>query len=206
MLTEKKTNKKTHPKEQQMECIPGPSTQMDQPSPMDQPGETQGTHPAKNPKQPKRKGTAPTKRAHKLNKDFDQRSKDAALAQSKLEKARQRQKDKANSPRIQLDTKGLYKDKSVEVINLASDSSQVSPLQIFTSDNPNAFMCAPPSNRDNSPTKRDAKIDKIIRRITNSPKKAPVEPENEQIITIIPASTSTPIGNNTKTPQHIDNK
>ena len=67
-------------------------------------------------------------------------------------------------------------------------------------------MYAPPSNRDNSPTKRDAKNDMIIRRITNSPKKTPVEPENEQIITIVPALTSTPIGNNTKTLQYTDNK
>ena len=97
MLTEKKTNKKTQPKDQQNECIPGPSTQMDQTGPMDQPGEAQGPHQAKHPRQPKRKGTAPTKRAHKSNKDFDQRSKDAALAQSKLEKAKQQQKDKTKS-------------------------------------------------------------------------------------------------------------
>ena len=206
LLTEKKTNKKTQPKDKQKECIPGPSTQMDQPGPMDQPGEAQGPHQAKHPRQPKRKGTAPTKRGHKPNKNFDQRSKDAALAQSKLEKARQRQKDKINSPRIHLDTKRLYKDRSVEVINFASDSSHGSPLQIFTSDNPNAFMYGQPSNRDNSPTKRDAKIDKIIRRITNSPKKTQVETEYEQIITIIPASKSTPIGNNTKTLQSTDNK
>ena len=67
LLTEKKTNKKTHPKEQQNECIPGPSTQMDRPGQ----SETQWIHPAKNPKQPKRKGTAPTKRTYKLNKDFE---------------------------------------------------------------------------------------------------------------------------------------
>ena len=66
-------------------------------------------------------------------------------------------------------------------------------------------MYGQPSNRDNSPTKRDAKIDKIMRRITNSPQKTPVEPEYEQI-TIIPASTSTPIGNNKKTLQSTDNK
>ena len=67
-------------------------------------------------------------------------------------------------------------------------------------------MYGRPSKRDNSATKRDAKIDKIIRRITNSPKKTPVEPEYEQIITIMPASASTPIGNNTKTLQSTDNK
>ena len=200
LLTEKKNNKKTHPEEQRNECIRGPSTQMDQPGP----SETQWTQPAKNPKQPKRKGMAPHKRTYKPNKDFDQRSKKAAL--TKLEKARQRQKDKINSLRIPLDTKSLHKDNSVEVINLASDSSQGSPLQIFTSNNPNAFMHAPPNNKDNSPTKRDEKINKIIRRITNSPKKTPLEPDFEQIITIIPASTSTPIGNNTKILQRTDNK
>ena len=97
--------------------------------------------------------------------------------------------------------KKLQKDKSVEIINLASDSSQGSPLQIFTSDNPNAFMNDNPKSKDNSPTKRDAKIDKIIKRITNSPKKTTTEPEMDQIITIIPASTLTPIGTNKYTPQ-----
>ena len=96
--------------------------------------------------------------------------------------------------------KKLQKDKSVEIINLAADSSQGSPLQIFTSDNPNAFMNNNPKSKDNSPTKRDAKIDKIIKRITNSPKKT-TEPEMDQIITIIPASNSTPIGTNKYTPQ-----
>ena len=98
--------------------------------------------------------------------------------------------------------KKLQKHKSVEITNLASDSSQGSPLQIFTSDNPNAFMNDNPKSKDNSPTKRDAKIDKTIKRITNSPKKTTTEPEMDQIITIIPASASTPIGtNNIYTPQ-----
>ena len=102
--------------------------------------------------------------------------------------------------------KKLQRDKSVQIINLASDSSQESPLQILISNNPNAFMYAQPENKDDSPSKREAKIDKIIKKITNSPKKATTEPEEEQIITIIPASTSTPIGNNTKARQPIDNK
>ena len=59
-----------------------------------------------------------------------------------------------------------------------------------------------PKSKDNSPTKRDAKIDKIIKRITNSPKKTTTEQEMDQIIKIIPASTSTPVGTNNKyTPQ-----
>ena len=67
-------------------------------------------------------------------------------------------------------------------------------------------MYAQPKNKDDSPAKREAKIDKIIKKITNSPKKATTEPEEEQIITIIPASTSTPIGDNTKARQPIDDK
>ena len=213
LLTEKKNNQKTQSKEKQQEHNPVTTIHTDQPVPStsqwnyghtDQPGPSgsQRNQPNKNPKQPRRKGTAPTKHTYKPNKDFEVRSKEAALAQSRLEKAKQRQKQKANSPRIQLDMKKMQKDKSVEIINLASDSSQGSPLQIFTSDNPNAFMNDNPKSKDNSPTKRDAKIDKIIKRITNSPKKTTTEPEMDQIITIIPASTSTPIGTNNKyTPQ-----
>ena len=92
----------------------------------------------------------------------------------------------------------------MEVINLASDSSQGSPLTIFTSENPNIFIYTPTNERTNSPSKTDKRIEKIIRRITSSPKKHPVEPETEQLITIIPASSSTPIGNNTKTLQQDD--
>ena len=211
LLTEKKNNQKTQSKEKQ-EHNPVTTIHTDQPVPStsqcnyrhtDQPGPSgsQRNQPNKNPKQPGRKGTAPTKHTYKPNKDFEVRSKEAALAQSRLEKAKQRQKQKANSPLIQLDMKKLQKDKSVEIINLASDSSQGSPLQILTSDNPNAFMNDNPKGKDNSPTKRDAKIDKIIKRITNSPKKTTTEPEIDQIITIIPASTSTPIGTNKYTPQ-----
>ena len=172
----------------------------------DQPGPSgsQRNQTSKTPKQQRRKGTAPTKRTYKPNKDFEVRSKEAALAQSRLEKAKQRQKQKVNSPRIQLDMKKLQKDKSMEIINLASDSSQGSPLQIFTSDNPNAFMNDNPKSKDHSPTKRDAKIDKIIKRITSSPKKTTTEPEMDQIITIIPASTSTSIGTNNKDTQQRD--
>ena len=204
LLTEKKNNQKNqfskkltdHTPESQFHMDPpGPSRAQESKLQKDKPGPSgsQRTQPAKAPKQPRRKGTAPTKRAHKPNKEFEIRSKEAALAQTKLEKAKQRQKEKARSPLIQLDMKKLQRDKSVQIINLASDSSQESPLQILTSNNPNAFMYAQPENKDNSPSKREAKIDKIIKKITNSPKKATTEPEEEQIITIIPASTSTPI-------------
>ena len=173
---------------------PGPSTsqwtyeQTDKPCP---------TGPIKTNKQQRRKATAPSKRAQKPNKDFEVRSKEAALAQSRLEKAKQRQLQKVNSPRIQLDTRKLQKNKSNEIINLASDSSQGSPIQIFTSDNPNAFMIDNETNKDHSPSKRDAKIDKIIKKLTSSPKKT-AETDTEQIITIIPATTPKPTGNNNK--------
>ena len=216
LLTEKK-NQKNQLSKKLTDHAPESQFHMDQPGPSragesnlqkDQPGSSgsQRTQPAKAPKQPRRKGTAPTKRAQKPNKEFEIRSKEAALAQTKLEKAKQRQKDKARSSLIKLDMKKLQRDNSVQIINLASDSSQDSPLQILTSNNPNAFMYAQPKNKDDSPSKREAKIDKIIKKITNSPKKATAEPVEEQIITIIPASTSTPIGDNTKAQQPIDNK
>ena len=138
LLTEKKNNQKTQSKEKQ-EHNPVttfhtgqlvPSTSQYNYRHTDQPGlsGSQRNQPNKNPKQPRRKGTAPTKHTYKPNKDFEVRSKEAALAQSRLEKAKQRQKQKANSPLIQLDMKKLQKDKSVEIFNLASDSSQGSPL------------------------------------------------------------------------------
>ena len=206
LLTEKKNVRQAQIREQQEECVPGPPFQVDQPGP----NSTQQTQPTKNsrqqrkPQQPKRKGTAPTKRLTKENKVFELRSKEAALAQSKLEKARQRQKEKLRSPRIQLDTSKLHNNKSGEIINLASCLE--SPLTIFTSDNRNLFMYTPTNEQSNSPSKIDKKIDKIIRRITSSPKKHPLQPETEQLITIMPAASSTPIGNNTKTLQQDDNE
>ena len=54
--------------------------------------------------------------------------------------------------------KKLQRDNSVQIINLASDSSQDSPLQIMTSNNPNAFMYAQPKNKDDNSLKREAKL------------------------------------------------
>ena len=216
LLTEKKNAQKNQNRQNAIDNSTGPQIPNDQAGPskpqrsniqMDQPGPSnaQRTQQPKAPRRPKRKGTAPMKRTNKPTKDFDTRSKEAALAQKKLEKAKQRQKDKARSPRIQLDMSRLQQNKSIEVINLTSDSSQESPFQIITSNSPKAFMYAQPEERDNSTSKREGKIDKIIKKITNSPKKLTTEPEVEQLITIIPASTSTPIGNNTKARPTTDN-
>ena len=93
----------------------------------------------------------------------------------------------------------------MEVIKLTSDSFQESPLTIFTSDDPNIFMSTPADKRNTSPTKTNKEIDKIIKRISSSPKKHPAEPEIEQLISIIPhqvKQTSAPTGDNiTNAPQ-----
>ena len=235
LLTEKK-NQKAQGKTKQKE-----TEQLTTTTDMDQPGPSKSTWTCEQPcatgatktNKQRRKTSAPSKRNNKPNKDFEVRSKEAALAQSRLEKAKQHQLQKVNSPRIQMDTRALQKNKSIEIINLASDSSQESPIQIFTSDNPNAFMIDNQLNKDHSPSKREAKIDKIIKKLTNSPKKTtsendteqiitiipattpkptgdynkdPIQQDNEQLITIIPTSTSTPIGNNNKDTQEEDNE
>ena len=157
----------------------------------------------RNPPQRKRK-QQPTKRSTKPKSDFDRKSKEAALAQSKLNKAKERQRKISNSPRIQMDTSKLEQNKSIEVINLISDSSQGSPIKIFTSDDPTAFMSTPA--RKKSQEQVNKKIDKIIHRITHSPKKQQnndaqiisITPANQtrlsqDIISITPAHQSTPV-------------
>ena len=133
------------------------------------------------------------KRTTKTNKEFETRSKEAALAQTKLEKAKQRQHERWNSSRIQLDTTKLQGNKTVEVIT------------IFTSNDANIFMSTPANQQRNTTEKTNKKIDKIIQRKTNSPTKRTAEPEPEQLITTIPASSSTPIGSNITNPPQQDN-
>ena len=177
---------------------PGPSHQLDIPGPNN-----------RNPPQRKRK-QQPTKRSTKPKSDFDRKSKEAAIAQSKLNKAKERQRKFSNSPRIQMDTSKLEQNKSIEVINLISDSSQGSPIKIFTSDDPTAFMSTP--GRKKSQEQVNKKIDKIIHRITHSPKKQQnndekiisITPANhtrlsQDIISINPAHQSTPVDPITKT-------
>ena len=95
---------------------PGPSHQLDIPRPNN-----------RNPPQRKRK-QQPTKRSTTPKSDFERKSKEAAIAQSKLNKAKERQCQISNSPRIQMDTSKLEQNKSIEVINLISASSQGSPI------------------------------------------------------------------------------
>ena len=211
LLTEKKQYKQSKQKDQldrpeeptnineaHFYSQPGPSHQLEIPGPNN-----------RNPPQRKRK-QQPTKRSTKPKSDFDRKSKEAAIAQSKLNKAKERQRKITNSPRIQMDTSKLEQNKSIEVINLISDSSQGSPIKIFTSDDPTAFMSTPA--RKKSQEQLNKKIDKIIHRITHSPKKQQnndekiisITPANhtrliQDIISITPAHQSTPVDPITKT-------
>ena len=56
-------------------------------------------------------------------------------------------------------------------------------------------MNTPANKQCNSPAITNKRIDKIIQRITNSSTKRETETETEQLIAIIPASSSKPIGN-----------
>ena len=118
LLTEKKQTKQSKQKDQldspeeptnineaHFYSQPGPSHQLDIPGPNN-----------RNPPQRKRK-QQPTKRSTKPKSDFDRKSKEAAIAQSKLNKAKERQRKISNSPRIQMDTSKLEQNKSIEVIN-----------------------------------------------------------------------------------------
>ena len=119
------------------------------------------------------------------------KSKEAAIAQSKLNKAKERQRQLSQSPRIQLHTTKLQANKSIEVINLISDSSQGSPIKIYTSNDPTAIMTTPASKNTKNPERVNRKIDKIIHRITHSPKKQNQEHE-PQLISITPADNTSP--------------
>ena len=185
LLTEKKQSKQSKQRDQldkpedqtninepHFYSQPGPSHQLDIPGPDN-----------RNPPQQKRK-QQPTKRSTKPKNDFDRKSKEAAIAQSKLNKAKECQRRISNSPRIQMDTSKLEQNKSIEVINLISDSSQGSPIKIFRSDDPTAFMTTPAKKKSQEQVNK--KIDKITHRITHSPKKQ--QNSDEQIISITPAN------------------
>ena len=73
---------------------------------------------------------------------FDQKSKEAATAQTKLTlaKKRQQQSTQKQNPRIHMDLSALSNSKTIEIINLPYDSSNSSPLRIVTSSFPKDFM------------------------------------------------------------------
>ena len=193
LLTEKRRAKQSQQRHQleRPECMynaselhypnePGPSHKLYIPGPG-----------KRKPQQRKRK-PQPTKRPQKPISAFDRKSKEAAIAQTKLNKAMQHQRQKFRSPRIQLDTAKLQANKSIEVINLVSDSSRGSPMTIYTSNDPTAFMTtsAKKNTRNKDPVNR--KSDKIINRIIHSPTKHHHE-NTQQRITITPADNTSPI-------------
>ena len=85
---------------------------------------------------PRRKAQRPTK--HSNISHFEFRSKQAALAQSKLEQAKRRQRQHSSTVSTDLDK--WNNSNTVEVINLVSDSPQQSPITIVTSSSPKDFM------------------------------------------------------------------
>ena len=122
---------------------------------------------------------------------FDRKSKDAALAQTKLNKAKERKRQLSQSQRVQLDTSQFHTNKLIEKINLASDSSQGSPVTIYTSDDPAAFMSTPAKKNSKNKEHVNRKIDKIINRIIKSSNKHQQENE-QQLISITPADNTSP--------------
>ena len=147
----------------------------------------------RNQHQQKRKAQ-PKKRAQMKTSEFQKKSKEAALAQTKFAKAKQRQVQLSNSSRVQLDTTQFRNNKSIEVINLASDSSQGSPITIFTSNHTEAFMTTPSTQKPKDPARTNRKMNKIGSSSTKQPRQ-----ETEQLITIIPADHSTPTEEKTAT-------
>ena len=140
----------------------------------------------------------PRKRTQPKTSNFKKKSNEAALAQTKLAKAnyhihQQRQKQLSHSS----DSTQFRKNKSIEVINLASDSSQGSPSIIITSNDPDAFtfLTTLSTKKPKNPARTNRKMDKIISKISNSPTKQPRH-ETELLISIIPADHSTPTEEN----------
>ena len=120
----------------------------------------------------KRKALSPSKRTLRPSKNktstFEQKSKEAAIAQTKLTLARKRQQAKQKQhPLIHMDLSALSNSKTIEIINLASDSSNSSPMQIVTSSSPKDFITNP--TRDfilKSPSKSPKKnIDNVVEKI-----------------------------------------
>ena len=120
----------------------------------------------------KRKALSPSKRTLRPLKNktstFEKKSKEAAIAQTNLTLARKRQQAKQkHHPQFHMDLFALSNSKTIEIINLASDSSNSSPMRIVTSSSPKNFMTN--AKRDSmlkSPSKSPKKnIDNVVEKI-----------------------------------------
>ena len=156
----------------------------------------------------------PTKCTQPKPSDFEKKSKEAAIAQVKVAKTKQRQRQLSHSSRLQLDTSQLHNNKSIEVINLASGSSQGGHVTIYTSNDPAAFITTPSRRKPKNLKHTNRKIDKIINGINNSSTKQQLQ-KTEQIISLILADHSTPtkqltsviaVDHSTPTEQNTANK
>ena len=97
------------------------------------------------------------------NDTFLAKSRAAALQQSKIHMERQQ-----NRSFIKIDEKDLLKSPTIEVITL-SESTQNSPIKVFTSDNKFDFMITSPNSLEIRPkfvsTISKPKIDKAVQKI-----------------------------------------
>ena len=134
----------------------------------------------------KRKALSPSKRILRPSKNktatFEQKSKEAAIAQTKLTLASKRQQVKQKQhPLIHMDLSALSNSKTIEIINLASDSSNSSPIRIITSSSPKDFMTN--SLRDftpKSPSKSPKKnIDNVVEKIKATNKQQEAQTTND---------------------------
>ena len=104
----------------------------------------------------KRKALSPSKKTTRPTKNktsaFEQKAKEAAIAQTKLTLARKRLQQPAQKqhPLIHMDLSALSNSKTIEIKNLASNLSTPSPMRIVTSSSSNDFMTkSPKRNIDN---------------------------------------------------------
>ena len=104
----------------------------------------------------KRKALSPFKKTTRPTRNktsaLEQKAEEAAMAQTKLTLARKRIQQRAQKqhPLIHMDLSALSNSKTIEIKNLASDSSTPSPMRIVTSSSANDFMTkSPKRNIDN---------------------------------------------------------
>ena len=133
----------------------------------------------------KRKALSPSKRILRPSKNktstFEQKFKEAAIAQTKLTLARKRQQGKQKHPLIHMDLSALSNTKTIEIINLASDSSKSSPMRIVISSSPKDFMTNPtrdftPKSPSKSPKKN---IDNVVEKIKWTNKQQEAQTTND---------------------------
>ena len=113
---------------------------------------------------------------------FEIKSKQAALAQSKLEQAKRRQV--RSSSVISTDLDRWNKSDTVEVINLVFDSPQKSPITIVTSSSPKDFMVQKSLGRKS--------IDKIVQKL-HVHQELPVQASQQPIQSNQPAREPTTV-------------